>query len=189
MKPYKMGMLSFVLLVLCVSNAFASVATTTSVIDLNSPADTKAYFANPMETWSKTLTFDSDVLSANFNMNISLNGPWNTNGQLSTLAVMVGSSNEQILYSGLPAGNTLTISSPLTLTPGGGVYTFLVRAYDMSGTLGAYFANKEANWTINSATVTTTSKTPIPAAALLLGSGLVGLLGINRFRRTGSIEE
>lgn len=189
MKSARVYALSLLLLVLCASSAFATVTTTTSVIDLNSPADTHAYTVNPMETWSKTITLDKNVISADFNMNISLHGPWNNTGLLPSLAVMVGSSNEQILYSGMPTGSTLPITGSLNLTSGGGVYTFLVRAYDMSGQFGSFFANTGANWTINSASVTTTSKTPLPAAVLLLGSGLVGLLGVNRFRRVGSTEE
>ncbi|MDO9081797.1 MAG: hypothetical protein Q7U56_00775, partial [Humidesulfovibrio sp.] len=82
-----------------------------------------------------------------------------------------GSSSES--FAPLTASTSL-LSFDVVYNPSG-VYAF--KAYVTSGT-------DDATWTMTKATLNSkTATTPIPAAGLLLGSGLLGLFGIGKARR------
>ncbi|HWR04302.1 MAG TPA: hypothetical protein VN419_09805 [Humidesulfovibrio sp.] len=174
MKSCKALFMSLALLVVCATSGFASPVVNT--IPLSTAGD---YYMG--QEWQDSVTIAPGVTSAYFKMNVNLlGGSWNTNAEKDHLVLFSAASGNDIFIVGHhPNGNegTFDITGYLNLVTGPGLYALSVVANDIWG------ANEAAHWTINSASLTTTSPTPIPAAFLLLGSGLLGLFGVNKSRK------
>ena len=115
-----------------------------------------------------------------------LGGSWNTNEEKNTLVYMSAATGTDIFLNAHPeiGTGTFNISGMFDLTSGPGLYQLKVIANDI------WDKNLAAHWTINSATLTTKSAaTPIPAAFLLMGSGLLGLFGVNKSRKLSKTSE
>lgn len=177
MKSCKALFMSLALLVAFATSSFAlALPDVITVTQLNTAGD---YYMG--ETWTQDVIIAPGVTSAQFNMNVNmLGGSWNTSELKNALVYMSAASGTNIFFNNHPdvGTGTFTLTGMLDLTSGPGLYALSVIANDIWGD------NAEAHWTINNACLTTTSAaTPIPAAFLLLGSGLLGLFGVNKSRK------
>jgi len=175
MRSCKALFMSLALLVAFATSSFATEITT--VIPLNTSGD---YYMG--QEWTDSTVIAPGTTSAYFSMNVNLlGGSWNTNDEKDHLVMFSAASGSEIFITHHhPDGNegTFDITGMLDLASGPGLYALSVIANDLWGD------NAAAHWTVNSATLTTTSAaTPIPAAFLLLGSGLLGLFGVNKSRK------
>lgn len=87
-----------------------------------------------------------------------------------------------IMFSG-SIGETKPFSYVVSQTTDG-IYSFQFLSGAASG------ASNPADWSLVSATLKNSNppaSTPIPAAALLLGSGLLGLFGVNKARKNNAV--
>jgi hypothetical protein len=167
-------LLTGVIMLAILATSGLAFATTTTVIPLNTAGD---YYMG--QEWHDSVTIAPGVTSAEFNMNVNLlGGTWDTTEEKNHLGYFSAAANSNIFIDHHhPDGNvgTFLITGMLDLTSGPGVYALSAIANDIWG------ENLTAHWTINSASVTTqSSATPIPAAFLLLGSGLAGLFGLKK---------
>lgn len=91
--------------------------------------------------------------------------------------------------SGFAATPTAYVLQPLTL-PGTSSASWTVSYDVLYNAAGIYNFSSylktpgaSSSWTLTSATLSNPAKTPIPAAGLLLGSGVLGLFGLGKARR------
>lgn len=176
------------LLVGASSNAFAAVlwetgGTNTWYVNQGSAAS----FNRP----SQWYTSDINVLSTQGNtgplrleLDISVKGNWNVVNTPTFQLFLVGGANTNVPLSLVAHPNIINngpeshLASPLVTEVSLnhlGVYSFYAYAFGMSN---------DAEWKLNGAKLVNDAKTPIPGAVILLGSGLLGLLGVNKVRRS-----
>lgn len=120
-----------------------------------------------------TTQWDSGLISVGPQTDTTLTLSFVVNfGKLTPESNFVISGLGALPSSFAPLSNGLWTQS--FIVPTKGVYQF-----------GAYLENGDASstWQLQSATLSNSAKTPIPAAALLLGSGVLGLFGVNKSRR------
>jgi hypothetical protein len=136
------------------------------------------------EAGTVTMTVGANQIGAhmlfnwNGNNNIDVVNVWNFNSTFSNCGSTGGSTGYNCLWTGAsnPQGNTANT-----------VWLFASTDNDGDGTLGVPmaaggpFGNYNANFNLKGASLT---PIPIPAAAWLFGSGLMGLVGFMRKRTT-----
>ncbi|MDO9083407.1 MAG: hypothetical protein Q7U56_09000 [Humidesulfovibrio sp.] len=167
MKKLTLVVMSLALLLVTATSSFAA------IIDVAGAGPYANY-----QTWSMNYTPTAGTLTADLNLNIMLTGTWNTGADDWQVFVMgVGkTAKKTFLYSTDDASYyTASLSIPLLPVPADGVGVYALSAKSFGD-------NADARWSIVSGS-NITSTTPIPAAFLLLGSGLVGLFGVKRVRR------
>jgi len=176
MKKVKVALWCLALLLVSATSSFALAVVDTTTVGTSGvftlPGVNNTYYNSQL--WTENVVVPVGTSSAVFNMGVTLNGAWNTS--ITSFQALASGVNGAITNIYTPNSNlTPSIQIPITLS-GAGTYTLSAQSI---GALG-----NDASWTINSASVTTTpSKTPIPAAALLLGSGILGLFGVNKARK------
>lgn len=175
MKKFKALFTSLALLLVCASSGFAAI---------DAPwiftGDTTKYYntsdnlilefgsaGKPAAPGTGVLTLSLDIVANNWNA-FTLKQHFNT----------VGESLVQDLYVS-PVGSAFHFELPV-LTDKSGIYQFELFSTGK--------ASSTAYWELSKAQLSNSepSKTPLPAAILLFGSGLVGMFGVNKVRRRGS---
>lgn len=169
MKKLTLVVMSLALLLVTATSSFASV-----VFGASGPY-------NENTPWTYNLNLAPGTDSALLTLNLQLIGNWNLSGPLtlSTKTYLDGFANgspipgiAELRPSSLGGGGyTVSGYIPLLDTKGG-LYALELASSTPGVALGAF--------NVVSGSVATT---PIPAAFLLLGSGLVGLFGVKRVRR------
>lgn len=119
------------------------------------------------ETGTQTLTVGTGQLGAhmlfdwNGNNNIDVSVLWNPNG-------VFGTTTAQRNLTGTAVWNAVSVDGDASGAPG------------IKMAAGGPFANFQANFNLNGITP---SAVPLPAAVWLLGSGLLGMVGVARRKR------
>lgn len=194
MKSVKAIALSISLVVLMATSSFATVQTSWS-LDTGSPAggwyntylDSTSIPVDPSGIWRASQT---GLTTGSYQLSLEGvgRGNWSANPGASTFEVFrtgytlktaEGRVGGVVDYSFSNVGPSefafkITYNLP-NISTATGIYNLSAYAYGES-----YDIANPAQWKLTSATV---SKTPIPAAALLLGSGLAGLFGVTRARK------
>lgn len=172
MKKLTLVVMSLALLLVTATSSFAAIITI--------PGSTGWDKFTP---WSADVTLAPGTDSAFLTLNLQLLGDWNTSTSLrKTLARLDGFTGEREILGivGLQPVSTgssfYTVSGYIPLVDyKGGVYSL-----GLASSGPAFPGSTLAAFNVVSGSVATT---PIPAAFLLLGSGLVGLFGVKRVRR------
>ncbi|KAF0233731.1 MAG: hypothetical protein FD177_1372 [Desulfovibrionaceae bacterium] len=188
MKKRLLALVSLMLIVVCASSGYAL------TIDL--PVTSGKWYGtyidsafNPVDLtqkWSASQTLGAGTYE--LKLDITTRGVWSSVPATDSFEFFAagstlkeggkkygGSYAEYIVNDGSGnKGYVFTYTLP-AITAASGIYAFSAFSVGES-----YGGPSPAEWKMNSASV---SKTPIPAAFLLLGSGLVGLFGVKRVRR------
>lgn len=187
-------------LLVCTTNGFATViwsAPSSGQVysNINMPS------TNPVNYWDSGILNLASVQGApgplTFTMNVTVSGNWETEPLLGPLNPITNMTPYQILTV-VPLNNNPGSGNPLFgndhLPAYGGLPTAHSLVFDIAyNPLGvyrfwAYSAGTEADarWTMDGFSLSNSdpAPTPIPAAVWLLGSGLMGLVGYKRSRKT-----
>jgi len=109
---------------------------------------------------------------------ITLKSVWDNVGKLTAKFYEEGSDQIQTAVITGSIGGVMTLIFSNIPEQTSGIYSFLLHSEATGKNL--------ADWTLNFATLKDPpAATPIPAAFLLLGSGLLGLFGVNKSRKLG----
>ncbi|MDO9081783.1 MAG: hypothetical protein Q7U56_00705 [Humidesulfovibrio sp.] len=173
MKKARVLAICLTVLLVSATSSFAAVIWT------ETPATPIGYVnhaTNPLASWSATTPVLSGT-SASFPLTLSLTFTTSSFVKAPWLYVTGASSGGDSLR--LTAGSLSLTKTFAVDYQSSGVYAF--GAYVESAKL----VDAGATWAFKSATLSDTkpATTPIPAAGLLLGSGLLGLFGIGKARR------
>lgn len=181
MKKFKALFTSLALLLVCASSGFAV------VIDAPWVYSDASQFKNGV---SLDLQFGTDLNPAapgtgtmNLHLDILAGNSWNSGWNLKQKFSVLGDDLTLPIYgAGVKVAAGTVFSYDLNVTPNkSGIYEFELFSRSTVAAADAY-------WSLNKAQLTNSepSKTPLPAAILLFGSGLVGMFGVNKVRRRGS---
>ena len=186
MKMYKSLLMSAALLVVCATSGFA--LTTVDPYDLYG----NNYVSGTETVYNKgdgvNITFGSVENPAfigsggviHLDIMITLKSVWDNVGKLTAKFYEEGSDQLQTAEVSGSIGTVMTLVFNNIPEQANGIYSFLLHSEATGKNL--------ADWTLNFATLKdppVTPNTPIPAAFLLLGSGLLGLFGVNKSRKLG----
>ncbi len=197
MKRIKLQLLIIALVVFAASSAFASLSYNVS-IDTSSLANQAGYLyfqylpVNAANSTATVYGFASNGTLAAFSSSNVVNGSAVT-GQLPGTVTFANTNGINDYNHSIQFGNTMTyqlsFSDPVSGGPAGGNSTFSLGLYSDEGGLNPLLGGTLYTISLmNDGTASTqilanevnVAATPIPAAAWLFGSGLMGLVGLRR---------